>query len=177
MFNAMALSIDMSGNPVWWFQAGSLPVNTGLQTSATLGYAVAFSTASRNTNSVVGLAFGCSQPQSFLNHIASSVGSHMFRCQEWTDNGGGICFKPNLQFTAAVPAGSVTDDYYIIVPAPCMNGQFASDLAIAVSLVPPPRVYWPETALDGELQEIVTQLGANLVNEVRTDKLAQLLPK
>src|SRR5581483_322902 len=109
VFNGMALAMDTLGNPLWWYQAGyNLPLQMALSTSASRGYAVAFSTSSHATKTAIGLVFGTAQPQSYANQIGSNVGSHTFRCQEWSDNGGGLCFKPNLEFFAfTIPAGTV----------------------------------------------------------------------
>ncbi len=176
VFNAMALSIDTFGNPLWWYQTGyNIPSQSAWPSTATHGYAVAFSASSHATKTAIGFVFGNSPPQWYTNQVGSSIGLHTFRCQEWSDNGGGLCFKPNLEFTFSIPAGTVIDDYYVIVPSPRMDSQFAADIASVEPLIPAPRFFWPGTVLDGELLAIVNRLNANLVNDVRTDKLGPLI--
>jgi hypothetical protein len=178
VFDGMALDMDTLGNPTWWYQADrDMPVHTAFSAPATHGYAVAFSTSDHASKTAVGLVFGASQPQWYENQIGKSIGRHDFRCQEWSDHeGGGLCFKPNLRFKFPIPAGMVIDDYFVIVPSPQMDSQFAADVTSAESLIPAPRLFWPKTVLDGELADIVNQLNANkIVNGVRTDQLVPLI--
>lgn len=168
-FDGLALAVDSSGNPTWWYLAGTnIPNYPGLAVASTSGYAVVYRNGSHQTNTAVGLVFGKGQVSP-----ATDGNSHVLNLMTW-DNGIGIL--PALNLTNVAP-GSVIDSTFALVPRRALDAEMAAQLTALVPQIPAPVVHAPGSkTFTGELGGIVKQLRTNLKESgKRTQNLAALV--
>ncbi|HEY4083091.1 MAG TPA: hypothetical protein VGM81_20595 [Burkholderiaceae bacterium] len=156
--DSMALGLDSSGNPNWWYSTSNFPYyqNWSIPNS-TNGYAVGFKNGAALTQPVVGFSFGL-QPtvvQGSSGTSANDVLNSMLVPSQ------GIAILPATYVYSALP-GSIIDMEFRIVPRLASGSEFITTTQAQVSLVAQPTVYGPAYAFTGELATIVSQLNSNL---------------
>jgi len=85
VFNAMALSVDGSGRPNWWYNRDNFPAYPNLQTTSTYGYSILFDESRPAASNMVGLAFG-SKPAECVGGPCSIQA--VFNSMSWNDGMG-----------------------------------------------------------------------------------------
>ena len=101
---------------------------------------MAFSSNGHATNTAVGLVFTGIAPgdlrQPDPQHRRPACLPLPGMVGQWRRD----LLQPNLQLNFH-PAGTIIDDYYVLVPSPRMDSDFAADIANVLPLVPAPRVF------------------------------------
>ncbi len=170
-FNSMALSLDATGAPNWWYKAGvNLPIYPYWDVATTNGYAVIFRDGAYKTSPVVGVVYG----KNGFNEFGTSVVTHNYLNSDCWNNG--IAPLPSVAVNSVQP-GSVIDYVYYIVPRSSSSASFTTLLNSLVITTPAPAIYGPGYTFTGELATIVSTLTANLTaTGIRTNHLGQFAP-
>lgn len=198
-FNSLATSIADAGYPLAFWQSDGgrypsdggigVPTNPELDVASTEGYAVAFTYPAWPTSPAVGLVFGrqhpctysdqvCTEPPSpvtipLLDGGTQPVPSYALNATQFDV---GIAPLPGLTLRG-LDAGTVVDQYLVMVVSRTFDSVFAEDVLGAVDLIPPPRVLVPENHLTPDWDALKTVLIGNLDDGgIRTDQLAGLPP-
>lgn len=171
VFSALALGLDGSGAPNWWYRAGfNIPDYPWTPTANTNGYAVVYKEGAHFTTRVVGVTFSQSAGQTF------STSATMENVLNSLDRNDAIMILPGVRITGT-QAGSILDYSFRIVTSPFSNVAFVAKLQSHSNGIQQPALYGPSYPFTGALANIVNTL-RNLVNSgagTRTNHLAPLL--
>lgn len=156
--DSMALGMNSSGNPTWWYSTGNFPYYQNWQLpNATNGYAVGFKNGAAQTKPVVGFVFG---KQTTVVNSSSGTSANAVLNSMLVPNHG-VAILPATYIYNAVP-GSIVDIEFRIVPRLSSGPEFIATTTAQVSQVAQPAVYGPAHAFSGELATIVSSLNSNL---------------
>ena len=164
-FTALALSLDASGTPNWWYRAGfNIPRYPQFDVASTKGYAVAFNEQTPFDSTALGVVFG-RQP------VASSGASdvHRFNSMDWNN---GIGLLPGMHLYD-VDTGTIIDQTLYLVPRAGLDAETSDLLTDLATQVSAPAVYRPGTIFQGELDHIVRRLNQQV--GTRADALGPLV--
>lgn len=173
LFNALAVSVDGAGQPLWWYQAGqTIPQYPGFPVETTPGYAVVYQTPGSASHPAVGLVFGPKQPCAWDKGACVPTGKYVLNSMDWNN---GIGVLPGITLTG-LEVGSVIDQYLILVPGLGLDAALAARLQAAVPLVPAPRIFAPSAVVAPPLSDWINRLAAQeQASGVRTDHLSALV--
>ena len=166
--DAMALGMDSSGNPNWWYNTTNFPYYQNWQMpTATNGYAVGYQDGAVQTQPVIGFVFG-TQP-TVVNASPGTTANDVLNSLLITNDG--IAVLPATYVYSAAP-GSIIDMEMRIVPRLTSGSEFIGTTTAQVSLVAPPTVYGPSYPFTGELATIVSTLNSDVTaTGVQTENL------
>jgi len=186
-----SLALDSSGLPT--DGAGSTATNFPVggkfdkTNDMTPGYVVLYNSAQISTGSALGIAFGTQGIKARVAQTSTAFGNYYVNPQyffnqfltlttdlKWyqaqSPGAAGITYYQPL-------AGSIIDQYQLVIPTEGMNAGFKSRLELDTALIPAPNLYCPDALVDGgDLATIVDRLRTNMKRSgSRTQHLRDLV--
>ena len=144
-FNAMALHVDGTGKPDWWYRCGyNFERYPNRNVNKTFGYAV-FYDENNLSGPAVAVVFGKKQP---------NKGSYVQNSMEW-DTGAAILPGLNLPY----PTGGLVVQTLVVLPLQGIDGSLGPKLDGLVGALPAPSLYTPDE-VPSDLQELFEALKA-----------------
>ena len=172
-FNSMALGINPEGVPNHWYAEGfNIPNHQNQPVQDTRGWVTMYNRNNLANGTTMSVVFGENAGEI---HLADGSITDMRRFLfNSLDFDNGVAINPAL-WTAGLPAGSVIDQSYLLIPGQGIQAGTGAMLDSLSSALTPPQVYHPGAQLDDELADIVNRL-IDLTSEsqVETDHLGQI---
>jgi hypothetical protein len=168
-----------ASGPTWWYDLGNLPTYYTNITSLN-GFSTIFWDGDLSSQTC-SLIFGTNEFQVYTNGVASPIGNFQFTASTWEsgNNPGGLCLEPTVTFNQTIPAGTVMDQYFVILPCLQFTNEIYTNTYNMVTNIPAPRFFWPTTTVNGELSTIISNLQYNATNTsitgIRTNQLGPLI--
>jgi hypothetical protein len=172
-FNSMALGINNQGVPNHWYANNqNIPSHQNQPIADTRGWAMMYNRNNLSGGATMSVVFGL---DAGTIHLSNGETTDMRRMLFNTlDFDTGVAFNPAL-WTASLPAGSIIDQSYIIVPGRGIQAGTAQTLDTLAAELPPPQVYHPGSSMNSDLAAIANRLaGLNGESSIRTDRLGQI---
>lgn len=173
-FNSMALGISPQGVPNHWYANGqNIPNHQNQPIGETRGWAMVYDRNNVSGGATMSVIHGL---DAGTVHRADGSTVPMRRMLfNSLDFDTGIAFDTAL-WPASLPAGSIIDQSYIMVPGRGIQPANGSMLDTLATELPPPQVYHPGAAMDAEMAAIADRL-AGLAQETgyATDQLGTIV--
>ncbi|WP_159092311.1 hypothetical protein [Aquimarina sp. Aq107] len=163
VFDGLALSIDDSGRPNWWYRLEqNIPNYPWFRASETQGYAIAFNTKNPRTNDALALVYGKNDIRSHAN------ADYFLNTMSWNN---GIGILPTIKSNSTIPNNSIIEQTLYLVPREGLSNTLKYELDEMVDKIPPPKIHFPDAVPD-ELINIYERLKLNeLLSGLKTDNL------